>query len=82
MNYVNSQKKIISDTVETAKLKVLNVFKVYIYMGFFLNFNTLAGCLGLTSLHIINFILKKMQMIQLDARDKIKFHGQLAEFGT
>ena len=50
-------------------------------MGF-LNFNNVTGCLGLTRLHIINFILKKMQVIQLDARDKIKFHGQVAEFGT
>ena len=54
---------------------------VYVYMGF-LNFNNVTGCLGLTRLHIINFILKKMQVIQLDARDKIKFHGQVAEFGT
>ena len=42
----------------------------------------MTGCLGLTRQHIINLILKKTQMIQLNARGKIKFHGQLTEFKT
>ena len=58
------------------------MFLRFMFIWVFLNFNTVTGCLGLTRLHIINFILKKMQMIQLHARDEIKFHGQLAEFGT
>ena len=42
----------------------------------------MSGCLGLTRLHVINFILKKTQMIKLNVRGKIKFHVQLTELKT